>query len=83
MTFHYKKWVCDDCGKIVLCDEILSAPHPFDDGEKIYGCPYCKSAQSLLVACDEPGCTLPSSCGTPTKNGYRDTCHDHQPAKDK
>lgn len=29
--------------------------------------------------CDEPGCYDAVSCGTPTSNGYRNTCSKHKP----
>jgi hypothetical protein len=31
--------------------------------------------------CDEPGCYDPVSCGTPTPDGYRNTCYEHKPDK--
>lgn len=29
------------------------------------------------ICCDEPGCTEKRSCGWPSKDGYRFTCHAH------
>jgi hypothetical protein len=71
--------VCSECrwhgGKV----EMLTARHPFDDEDLVYGCPRCKSVDSLSVACDEPGCKSEVSCGTPTPDGYRQTCSEHRP----
>ena len=60
-------------------DEVLRAPHPFEPGEEVWGCPKCKSIDSLYLACDEPGCWETASCGTPTPAGYRSTCGKHRP----
>ena len=61
--------------------EALTAPNPFDAEDTIAGCPKCKEINSLLVACDEPGCWNEASCGTPVANGYRHTCGKHAPEK--
>ena len=39
-----------------------------------------KAPKSLV--CDEPGCKERSTCGTPTKDGYRRTCNKHWPQKE-
>lgn len=72
------KLVCD-CGWSGESSDLLSAPDPFEVGGTITACPNCKDICSLVVACDEPGCYQHASCGTPTENGYRNTCHDHRP----
>ena len=59
--------------------EILSAPNPFNDGDILYACPKCRTVESIVEACDEPECWKKSSCGTPTKEGYRRTCGKHMP----
>jgi hypothetical protein len=76
--------VCDgrNCNWHGTSDEVLRAPHPFDPGEEVWGCPKCKSIDSLYLACDEPGCWKPVSCGTPTPTGYRSTCGQHRPKDD-
>jgi hypothetical protein len=33
----------------------------------------------MPAICDEPGCLEFVSCGTPTEDGYRSTCHKHIP----
>lgn len=34
------------------------------------------------MRCDEPGCLKQSVIGTPTLDGYRSTCSDHQPSRE-
>lgn len=70
---------CEECDWHGEESEILTAKNPFDETETINGCPNCKSVDSIRVACDEPGCFEFSSCGTPTDNGYRQTCGKHAP----
>lgn len=79
-----KNWVkCRECDSPFPRLEVLTAPHPFDtsDGSKIEGCPYCKSAGDglFILVCDEPDCQKEASAGTPTKDGYRNTCYLHIP----
>lgn len=66
---------CRWCGDV---DEALSAPDPFNEGCTLTACPDCCD-QSLVAACDEPGCTSEVSRGTPTPAGYRNTCTKHAP----
>lgn len=51
--------------------EVLRAPNPFAPDDEIWGCPECRGIETMLEVCDEPGCWRETSCGTPTKNGYR------------
>jgi hypothetical protein len=74
------KFVCLDCSEVVTDREMLRATNPFDPTEGIVGCPNCKEVNSLVGACDEPGCSEQTTCGTPTPNGYRRTCSRHMPA---
>lgn len=74
------KYKCGNCGKISQQKDILTAPDPFDLGEIIFGCPFCKQIGELFTLCDEPGCKEISTCGFPSKNsknGYRRTCGKH------
>ena len=71
--------ICDQCGWHGLWSEKLTATHPFDSRDVVVGCPRCKSVDSLLVACDEPGCWNETTMGTSTPQGYRMTCHEHNP----
>lgn len=75
-----KKMKCQECGVAFAAAERLMAVNPFDAEEQIFGCPSCKSVDCFAAVCDEPGCTLEVSCGTPTPNGYRSTCSKHRPA---
>lgn len=70
---------CDSCGWRGLQSEMLTAPNPFDADETVNGCPNCKSVDTLITTCDEPGCWRETSCGTPTPTGYRRTCGQHAP----
>lgn len=63
------KWFCKECDKVVF--EHLSAKNPFDAGDTIYGCPHCKSVNSLFQACQYPGCEQIASGGHPNALGYR------------
>lgn len=75
------KCVCEECGWIGMYSELLVAKHPFRKyvGESVTGCPRCHDINTIVVACDEPGCWRPVSCGTPTEKGYRNTCGEHAP----
>ena len=67
---------CDWRGNV---DGVLRAPDPFNPGVDIIGCPDCKAHSSIHMACDEPGCWSVADCGTPTSDGYRETCGEHMP----
>jgi hypothetical protein len=62
--------------------ELLTAQDPFDVEEILTACPRCKGIFELRIACDEPGCWYEVTCGTPTPNGYRQTCGKHAPKGD-
>lgn len=66
---------CDWRGTV---GSVLTAPSPFS-ADTLQACPACKEVNSIRVACDEPGCWEEVSCGTPTPNGYRQTCGKHAP----
>lgn len=71
------KWKCSECGAIIRNHEILKAPSPFSSKVTIHGCPKCHSIDSLLKACDWSRCDKISSCGMPTKKGYKNYCSKH------
>lgn len=73
------KIVCKECGWKGTTEEVLEGKHPFLDGYKVYGCPQCKEVEPFRCACDKEGCWNEDTCGTPTRNGYRRTCHVHVP----
>lgn len=75
------KCKCRECGKWKgTNDQLLVADNPFVNGEKVYGCPNCKSISEFDWCCDHDDCWKVITCGTPTENGYRHTCGDHRPA---
>lgn len=73
-----KSWLCEECATIIPDSQLLVATHPFDAAEKIYGCPECKGV-AFVRACDRSDCDREASCGTPTPDGYRNTCSAHWP----
>lgn len=75
----HDKWRCDDCYTMVTSKTFLRAPSPFAVGREILGCPVCLEVGNFEALCDEPGCTNLVTCGTPTANGYRNTCSRHAP----
>lgn len=74
------KLLCTECDWRGLDEERLTAENPFDRPNIIHGCPKCKEVECFRFACDEPGCWRPIECGMPTANGYRNTCHEHNPS---
>ena len=74
------RWRCDACGHISIDGELLEAPHPFQPGGIVLGCPGCRGiGTDLERVCDVPGCSRVVACGTPTPTGYRSTCSEHAP----
>lgn len=73
------KVVCTFCQWRGDSDDLLSAVHPFDSDDTIEGCPVCRDVGFLKPACDEPDCWALQTCGTPTPDGYRQTCGAHRP----
>jgi len=74
---------CTECGwigKMADADEVTD-PRPLPDTvpETWWVCPECRTPENFRILCDEPGCQFDVSCGTPTPDGYRQTCHDHAP----
>jgi hypothetical protein len=75
-----RKLVCSRprCGWSGPDSEALHAPDPFNKGDELTACPKCRE-QSLVSACDEPGCNKEAGMGTQTPEGYRWTCYEHRP----
>jgi len=71
------RFTCDACEYRGRIEEMLSAPNPFDPTDDLYGCPKCKSINCFTSVCDEANCWRSVSWGQPTKDGYRQTCHEH------
>lgn len=75
------KCICEVCHWEGVNEEVLSAPNPFDAQDVVYGCPKCNSVDSMLPACEHEGCWRRVTCGTPTPDGYAQTCEKHVPKK--
>jgi hypothetical protein len=70
------------CGWRGELSQLLRAPNPFDPLDEVTACPNCKTLEGTTQhACDEPGCWKEVTCGTPTPNGYRSTCGQHNPSR--
>jgi len=80
---HMTDVICKTCGWRGPRADCLVGPHPFTHGDLIYGCPQCRDVECFAVACDEVGCWMPITCGTPTAAGYRQTCSKHRPDAEK
>lgn len=50
------KYVCTErrCGW--RGEHYLSVPNPFEPADTVTGCPGCKSIDTIVNACDVPGC---------------------------
>ena len=72
---------CCECKWTGISDDALIAQNPFseDPSDTISGCPQCKAIDQMERLCDEPGCFEPITMGTPTVDGYRETCRKHAP----
>lgn len=79
MSTADRRFICEECGWRGADAELLRASNPFDPDEGMVGCPDCKEPNSMVFACDEPGCWAQVSCGTSTATGYRSTCYRHKP----
>ena len=75
-----QRFFCRECSWRGVESGFLRAENPFsDEPEEMIGCPLCRDVNSMVLACDEPGCWRETSCGTPTPSGYRRTCSEHRP----
>lgn len=76
---NQNKRKCYDCGWLGSCLDVLTAENPFDvvSGESIEGCPKCFSINKMIHLCDEDECKEEATCGWPSSQGYRRTCHKH------
>lgn len=71
------RYKCMECSNIHDETALLQAPNPFDATDTVCGCPSCKSVDSEVLVCDEPGCNKEASCGWQSPTGYRHTCYEH------
>ena len=73
------KYLCENCGWHGEATDAYQVEIPQDD-YAVAVCPECLAVFSTLVAaCDEPGCWKIVTAGTPTGDGYRQTCSVHDP----
>jgi len=74
------KMICDNrkCKWVGKESELLTAPDPFQPNERLFACPKCKG-QTINLVCDDEDSKQHATCGTPTPNGYRQTCYKHKP----
>ena len=73
-----------ECGKISIEKNLLRAPNPFDEGDFIIGCPFCKAACDFYEICYEPGCEMVATYGFVAEDGeYRRTCLRHSIRRSK
>lgn len=83
MSADKRRWLCTECGAVSKSRDLLHIEHPFDGPEvTLTACPKCKSVAGetdLQLVCDEPRCRSVATCGTPTPDGYRNTCYNHRP----
>lgn len=79
MSVLNQKMVCVKCVWYGYGRDRLVAQNPFEPKEKLFGCPGCKGADCLRIACDEDDCWERATCGTATATGYRYTCCTHKP----
>jgi len=71
------KIICKECGWHGMENQTLIAQNPFAPEEAIYGCPNCKSIDSMDGVCQSRKYWQIATCGTPTKNGYKHLCRKH------
>ena len=73
---------CNECGHRMSDAEVLTVhiphPKPGKDAIPVSQCPECGAVEQFTAVCDESGCRKDVSCGWPSPEGYRNTCHDHR-----
>lgn len=73
------KTKCKECGWKGTYKKLLTAENPFNQDDRIIGCPKCFAIAEFECVCDEPECWKFVTCGTPTEKRYRNTCSEHAP----
>jgi hypothetical protein len=71
--------ICNECDWHGEEVEALTAPNPFVIGDVIRACPNCKTIDQFAPCCEHAGCGRHASAGTPTPEGYAQTCYEHRP----
>ena len=72
------KVFCNKCGHKCSADDLLKGFNPFS-GYNLLGCPECYALDDYTVACEVDDCWKKATCGTPTNEGYKQTCGEHKP----
>jgi hypothetical protein len=81
-----RKTFCRECGWKGMSSDLIEVF--YEVTTQAYGattitievCPDCGECDSTVdPACDEPDCWELVTCGTPTEDGYRNTCGKHAP----
>lgn len=82
MAEHNHKCRCKICRWTGRPEQRLCAPSPFDAGDRLYGCPNCKTADSFEWLCDVGDCQREATCGwSDGKGEYWRTCGEHMREK--
>ena len=72
------KKVCSICKWSGMDTECLVYDNPAISGDSLLVCPKCRDIEtSIRTACMHEGCNNVANCGTPTKNGYWQSCGEH------
>ena len=76
----HDKWKCVICDHKFYSYQFLTATSPFDEEDMLYACPECRYTREPIGLCEENGCELTASCGTPFGDGdYKHHCPLHPP----
>jgi hypothetical protein len=76
--FFTRRIRCPDCDWCGSYRDALSAPHPFIEGETLYGCPGCKDIRPFRALCEAAGCDRDVSGGRNVPGeGYKFLCSTH------
>jgi hypothetical protein len=75
------KLICEECGWHGTMATRLTAVNPFCAEDEVSGCPNCFAVSQLVYACEHEDCWREVGCGTPTPNGYAQTCLEHRPVE--
>lgn len=73
------KFSCRECGWSGHRSDLLTAPHPFQAGRQVCGCPACGAIDSMELCCEEVGCWKIATAGARGEAGdIVQTCDEHR-----
>lgn len=75
-----EKIICDGCGWKGTTDGVDKIKDPKGDDHWLV-CRECRTPEHFDMVCDEDGCWEKVVAGTPSINGYRNTCSKHKPER--